>query len=68
MKKFEIGKRYYDGKEIAEIIKRTEKTISYVIIQHEGKINERRSEVKKKKIQNWETEEVFYSGYFEFHA
>lgn len=68
MKKFEVGKKYYDGTEVAEIIKRTEKTISYVIIQHEGKINERKSEVKKKKIYNWETEEVFYSNCFEFHA
>lgn len=41
MKKFEIGKRYYESGVTYEIIKKTAKTVTYKAIQHAGKSNER---------------------------
>lgn len=41
MKKFEIGKRYYESGVTYEIVKKTAKTVTYKAIQHAGKSNER---------------------------
>lgn len=68
MRKFEIGKRYIDGAGCVEVVKRTAKTITFVAIQHAGKFNERKSETKTAKLNNWKTEEVFFCNCYEFHA
>jgi hypothetical protein len=59
MKKFEIGKRYYESGVTYEIIKKTAKTVTYKAIQHAGKINERVLEQKTAKLQIWGEKEVF---------
>ena len=41
MKKFEIGKRYYESGLTFEITNKTAKTITYKVIQHAGRYNER---------------------------
>ena len=41
MRKFEVGKRYYESGLTFEIVKRTAKTVTYKSIQHAGRINER---------------------------
>ena len=41
MRKFEVGKRYYESGLAFEIVKRTTKTVTYKAIQHAGRINER---------------------------
>ena len=51
MKKFEIGKRYYESGVTYEIIKKTAKTVTYKAIQHAGKSNERVLEQKTAKLQ-----------------
>lgn len=68
MKKFEIGKQYYESGLTYEITGRTAKTVKYVEIQHAGKPNERRSEEKKAKINVWgggefPEREVFYTAH-----
>lgn len=68
MRKFEVGKRYNDGCATFEIISRTAKTIKVAYIQHAGRFNEKVTDVKTKKVYNWETEEVAYYGYYEIHA
>lgn len=62
MKKFEVGKRYYESGITFEIVKRTAKTVTYRVLQHAGKNNERVTKEATAKIQNWETREVFLSG------
>jgi hypothetical protein len=67
MKKFEIGKRYKDISESGlpvEIINRTAKTITFVTISHEGKINEKASEPKKSRISIWDKGEVFCTRFY----
>ena len=62
MKKFEVGKRYeaMSGSVLPfEIIKRTEKRITYVVVDHAGRYNERKSEPKTATIKNWQSGEVF---------
>ena len=58
MKKFEIGKRYTEGGVAFEVISRTAKTVKMALIQHAGRSNEKITDVKSKKVNNWETEEV----------
>lgn len=62
MRKFEAGKRYGEKAVIFEIIKRTEKTIKYAAIQHPGRYNEKQSEAKTARIQDWGDREVFFTG------
>ena len=60
MKKFEVGKIYGEHSVKFEIVGRTNKFISFVKAQHVGRYNERKSEVKRTKIVDWETKEVFF--------
>lgn len=62
MKKFETGKRYYESGVTFEIVKRTAKTVTYKMLQHAGKFNERVIKESTAKIKNWETTEVFFCG------
>ena len=62
MTKFEVGKRYeaLSGSVLPfEIIKRTAKRITFVTVQHAGKYNESKSELKTATIKNWQSGEVF---------
>lgn len=59
MRTFEIGKRYNEGAAVFEIVARTNKTVTFVRVQHSGRFNERKSETKKAKILNWDSREVF---------
>lgn len=68
IRKFEIGKRYNDGAAVFEIVKRTEKTITFVMVQHAGKCNERKREAKKAKISVWEDREVFMTNCYTVEA
>ena len=66
MTKFEVGKRYeaLSGSVLPfEIIKRTAKRITYVVIDHAGRYNERKSEPKTVTIKNWEKCEVFITAH-----
>ena len=51
-----------------EVVSRTNKTIKFVMIQHEGKSNESRGFEKKAKINNWEDREVFFSNCYQVEA
>lgn len=62
MRTFEQGKRYGENAVKYEIVKRTEKTVTYVAVQHAGKPNERQSEAKTAKIRDWGDREVFFAG------
>ena len=66
MRKFEEGKRYGENAVVFEIVRRTEKTITYQAIHHAGKFNEIRNEIRKEekkvKIHNWGDREVFFAG------
>ena len=66
MRKFEIGKRYFDigGAKglVYEVIGRTEKTLKFVAIQHAGKFNERQCDVKSARIKIWDDKEVFITS------
>ena len=62
MRKFEVGKMYGEHAVNFEIVGRTNKTVSFVKVQHAGRFNEKKSEVKKAKIFDWETREVFFSN------
>ena len=59
MRKFETGKRYGEHAVVFEIVKRTEKTITYAAIYHAGRFNEKKREEKKVKIHEWDGREVF---------
>lgn len=63
MKRFEIGQRIRDNGVTFEITGRTEKTVNFIEIKHEGRENERRSEEKKAKIGKWSKREIFITGY-----
>lgn len=58
MKKFEVGKRYYESGITFEIVK----TVTYRVLQHTARNNEIVTKEATAKIQNWETREVFLSG------
>ena len=58
MKKFEVGKRYYESGLTFEIVKRTAMTVTYKAIQHAGRFNERVVKEATTKIRDWETREV----------
>ena len=62
MRKFKVGKMYGDHAVKFEIVGRTDKTVSFVKVQHVGRFNEKKSEVKKAKLFDWETREVFFSN------
>ena len=66
--KFEAGKKYNDGTRIFEITKRTKTFVSYVVIDHYGRCNEKRKEEKKAKINLWGNKEVFFANPYEVHA
>lgn len=68
MRKFEVGKRYEDGAMTIEVLKRTAKTLTVAVISHAGKFNENIRDIKKCKINNWETEEVVFLNCYELHA
>lgn len=57
MRKFEIGK-VYDNR--YKVIARTNKTITVCEVHHYGNWNECNGYVKKLKIHDWETREVFF--------
>ena len=61
MRKFEVGKRYGENSVVFEIIKRTEKTITYAPIYHAGRYNESKREEKTVKIRDWGDREVFFT-------
>ena len=62
MRKFEVGKMYGEHAVKFEIVGRTDKTVSFVKVQHAGRFNDRKSEVRKQKVFDWETREVFFSN------
>lgn len=62
MRQFEAGKRYGENAVVFEIIKRTAKTITFAAIQHPGRYNEKRSETKTARVQDWGDREVFFAG------
>ena len=62
MKKFEVGKRYYESGLTFEIVKRTARTVTYKAIQHAGRFNERVVKEATTKIRDWETREVIFFG------
>jgi hypothetical protein len=68
MRTFEIGKRYKDGAITFEVIARTTKTITVNVIQHAGKFNEKITDMKKAKIQNWGDKEYVNIGCYELLA
>ena len=68
MRKFEIGQRYKDGAMTIEVLERTAKTAQVAIIAHAGRINEKVREIKKVKINDWETEGVIFLNPYELHA
>lgn len=68
MKRFEVGQKIKVGGMTFEITGRTKKTVKFVEIQHKGRINEKRSEEKKKKIFEWPEKEIFYTGCYEVEA
>lgn len=68
MKKFEIGKRYTTGGVTFEVISRTAKTVKMALIQHAGKSNEKVTDIKSRKINDWGTEEVVFWNCYELHA
>ena len=68
MRKFEIGKRYTDGAMTIEVLKRTAKTVQIAIIAHAGRFNEKVTDTKKCKVNDWKTEEVIFMGCREYHA
>ena len=68
MSKFEVGKRYNDGAAVFEVVARTAKTIKFVMVQHAGRENERKSEEKKAKINVWGDKEVFVTNIYTVEA
>lgn len=69
MRKFEVGKRYTENGAVEfEIVKRTAKFVTYVMIQHPGKSNERRCDAKKARINEWDNREVFFAGNYQLEA
>lgn len=68
MRKFEIGNRYFESGLTFEITGRTDKTVKYIIIQHAGRTNEKKSEEKKAKVLDWNTREVFIKGDYTIEA
>jgi len=69
MRKFEIGKRYYQDGTTYEIIRRTAKTVKYAELQHAGRFNERVMEEKTVRIKDWGDREVFFThGYVTVEA
>ncbi len=50
MKRFEVGKRYYENSTTIEIIKRTAKTVTFAKIIHAGRHNEKVRDIKRAKI------------------
>ena len=48
MRKFEIGKKYRTGSYVFEVLKRTNKTVRVIQIQHEGRSKEIQLKIKKK--------------------
>ena len=62
MRKFEVGKRYYESGLTFEIVKRTDRTVTYKAIQHAGRINERVLKEATTKVKDWETREVILCG------
>jgi hypothetical protein len=63
MKRFEVNSSYYESGLTFLITGRTKKVVKYVEVQHAGRFNEKRSEEKKAKIQNWNGNEIFLVGY-----
>lgn len=68
MKKFEVGKRYGYGAHVVEVISRTPKFVTVAQVYHVGRFNEKVEWPKKVRIKDWETEEVIFHGYEEYHA
>lgn len=68
MRKFEIGKTYRTGSYVFEVLKRTNKTVRVIQIQHEGRSNERRYDERTCKIQDWGDREVFFAKDVTFEA
>lgn len=60
MKRFEVGKIYGEKAIKYEVVNRTAKTLTFVSIVHFGRYNEKRSEMKKAKIHDWDSREVFF--------
>lgn len=67
-RKFEAGKRYESGAVKFEIVSRTAKTVTYKLIQHAGRTNERAGEAKKAKVKDWGDTEYFFTGIYEVMA
>ena len=51
-----------------EIVARTAKTVTYKLIQHAGRANERAGEAKKVKVRDWGDKECFFTGVYEVMA
>ena len=62
MRKFEVGKMYGVHSVKFEIVARTNKFVSFVAVQHVGRFNERKSEVKRSKVLDWGNREAFITN------
>jgi hypothetical protein len=62
-KMFEVGRRYYESGLTFEITGKTATTISYKVLQHAGRFNERVVDEKKSKLQDWPNGEAFLYSY-----
>ncbi len=61
MKKFEVGKRYFEeAANVYEVVSRTAKTLTIVEIRHAGRFNEKRLEEKKIRVREWDGVEVIF--------
>ena len=61
MIRFEVSKLYGEKAVKYLITARTSKTVTFVEVQHAGRENERHSEPKKAKLQEWGASEAFYT-------
>lgn len=59
---FEVNKIYGTESVKYEVLKRTKKTAVIIEVHHFGKVNEKRKNERKVKIENWNGTEVMVFG------
>ena len=63
MRTFEVGKFYEYGAIVYKVIARSAKFVTVEELQHFGRYNERVTDTKRLKVNNWEGREVFFDNY-----
>ena len=63
MRTFEVGKFYEYGAIVYKVIARSAKFVTVEELQHFGSYNERVTDTKRLKVNNWEGREVFFDNY-----